>query len=95
MTPSSDVLVRPLVTEKTTSQLTGPNDYAFEVVPSANKIQIKEAIERVYGVHVVDVRTMIVRGKLKRTGRHVGKRSNWKKAYVRLAEGETLNLIEA
>ncbi len=95
MTPATDILVRPLVTEKSTSQLTGPNDYAFEVVPGANKIQIKEAIERVYGVHVIGVRTLVMRGKTKRTGRHTGKRSNWKKAYVRLAEGESLNLFEA
>lgn len=94
MTAPSDVLVRPLVTEKSTSQLNGPNDYAFEVTPASNKVQIKAAIEAFYGVHVADVRTLVVRGKVKRHGRHFGKRRNWKKAYVRLADGETLNVYE-
>jgi large subunit ribosomal protein L23 len=95
VTSVSHILVRPLVTEKSMSQLTGDNDFAFEVALDANKIQIKEAVERIYGVHVVSVRTLVQRGKTKRTGRHLGKRSNWKKAYVRLAEGESLNLLGA
>lgn len=90
----AEILVRPLVTEKTTSQLNGPNDYAFEVTVSANKIQIKEAIEAFYGVTVADVRTAIVRGKVKRHGRFFGKRKNWKKAYIRLADGDSLNIYE-
>lgn len=89
-----DILVRPLVTEKTTSQLTGENQVAFEVGLAANKIEIKTAVEAYYGVKVADVRTLIVRGKFKRSGRFNGKRSNWKKAYVRLAPGESLNLDE-
>jgi large subunit ribosomal protein L23 len=90
----ADVLVRPLITEKTTSQLQGPSEYAFEVAPEANKIQIKEAVEAFYGVQVDDVRTLVVRGKIKRSGRVSGKRKNWKKAYVRLAEGQSLNVYE-
>lgn len=86
------VLVRPLITEKTTSQLNHPNDYAFEVAVDANKIQIKEAIEQFYGVSVADVRTAVVRGKTKRRGRHAGRRKNWKKAYVRLVEGESIDI---
>ncbi len=91
----ADILVRPIVTEKSTSQLTGENVFAFEVGLAANKIQIKEAIETFYGVKVEDIRTLVMRGKLKRTGRHYGRRSNWKKAYVRLAAGEALNVYEA
>lgn len=90
----AEVLVRPLVTEKTTSQLQASSEYAFEVAPEANKIQIKEAVEAFYRVTVEDVRTLVVRGKMKRSGRTVGKRKNWKKAYVRLAEGQSLNVYE-
>ena len=88
------ILIRPLVTEKSTSSL-GAETYAFEVGLAANKLEIRKAIESFYGVSVTDVRTLIVRGKNKRWGRHVGKRSNWKKAYVKLAEGNTLDFFEA
>ncbi len=91
---SISILVRPIVTEKTTSQLNGLNDVVFEVNLGANKIQIKEAVEQFYGVKVDGVRTLVVRGKIKRSGRFSGKRSNWKKAYVRLAEGESINVHE-
>lgn len=94
MSSIAQILVRPIVTEKSTSQLNGANDYAFEVSIDANKAQIKSAIEAFYGVTVEDVRTMVVRGKVKRSGRHFGKRRNWKKAYVRLAEGDALNIYE-
>lgn len=90
----SDILIRPIITEKSTTQFNGAGTYAFEVGIAANKIQIKGAIEAFFGVEVADVRTMIVRGKLKRRGRHIGKRSNWKKAYVRLNDGQTLPLYE-
>jgi large subunit ribosomal protein L23 len=90
-----DILIRSLVTEKTTSQLHGDAVYAFEVGIRANKIQVKRAVESFYGVEVAAVRTMVVRGKLKRSGRHWSKRRNWKKAYVTLAPGEMINLFEA
>jgi large subunit ribosomal protein L23 len=90
----TDILVRPLVTEKTTSQLGGDVAYAFEVGINANKIQIKNAIEAYYGVDVEDVRTLVVRGKTKRHGRHYGKRKNWKKAYIRVASGQNLNIYD-
>lgn len=88
-----ETLVRPIVTEKTTTNLGDESTYAFEVGIRANKIQIKNAIEEFYGVNVVDVRTFIVRGKIKRFGRFHGKRRNWKKAYVKLAEGQSLPLF--
>jgi large subunit ribosomal protein L23 len=89
-----DVLVRPLVTEKSTTWLGTDRTYAFEVGVATNKIQIKKAIESYYGVEVDEVRTINMRGKTKRSGRRVGKRSNWKKAYVTLSEGHELPLFE-
>ena len=90
-----DILVRPLVTEKSMAQLGNEQTYAFEVGLGANKIQIKRAIESFYGVRVERVRTLVIRGKVKRFGRRWSKRSNWKKAYVTLADGESLDLYEA
>lgn len=90
-----DILVRPVITEKSSYQMAGQNTYVFEVGLTANKIQIKRAIEQVFGVSVEDVRTIVVRGKNKRFGRFYGKRPNWKKAYVRLADGDALNFYEA
>ena len=89
-----DTLVRPIVTEKSTTHLGTDRTYAFEVGLGANKQDIKRAVEAFYGVTVERVRTMVIRGKSKRFGRFVGKRSNWKKAYVTLAEGHSLNLFE-
>lgn len=91
---AADVLVRPLITEKSTTQLNGASTYAFEVALAANKVDVKNAVEAYFGVKVADVRTLVVRGKMKRHGRFYGKRSNWKKAYVQLAGGATLNLHE-
>jgi len=90
-----DIVLRPLITEKTSAIQEKQNTYVFEVALCANKHQVKEAVERVFGVHVVDVRTCRVRGKVKRFGRHFGKRSNWKKAYVRLEKGDVLDLFSS
>lgn len=87
-----NTLIRPIVTEKSTTGASGT--YVFEVGIAANKFQIKHAIQSFYNVEVLDVRTSVVRGKVKRFGRHVGKRSNWKKAYVTLAAGQTLPIYE-
>jgi large subunit ribosomal protein L23 len=89
-----DILRRPIVTEKSAYQMEDDNTYVFEVSENANKLQIKGAIEQYFGVKVIDVRTLIVRGKLERFGRHFGKRPNWKKAYVKLADGDSLNFYE-
>lgn len=91
----SDTLLRPIVTEKTTSGLGTERTYAFEVGIDANKHQIAQAIREYYGVEVDKVRTVVVRGKNKRFGRFLGKRRNWKKAFVTLAEGHELNLYGA
>jgi large subunit ribosomal protein L23 len=88
------VLRRPLLTEKATIAREGRNEYAFEVNPNANKIQIKSAVEKEFSVKVADVRTVTVKGKLKRQGFTAGHRSDWKKALVTLAAGNTIDLFE-
>ena len=88
------VLLRPLLTEKATIRREIANEYAFEVDPRANKIQIKDTVERLFDVKVTNVRTVSVRGKVERMGVHQGRRPNWKKALVTLAEGNTIELYE-
>jgi len=90
----SDTLLRPIITEKTTSNLGTDRTYAFEVGLNANKHEIAQAIQTLYGVKVDTVRTIVVRGKSKRFGKHSGKLGNWKKAYVTLSAGSTINLYE-
>ena len=86
---ANQIIRRPLVTEKSTLlREAGANVLAFEVAPSANKIQVKQAVEELFKVKVEDVRVFNVRGKVKRMGRYAGKRRDWRKAYVRLKEGE-------
>ncbi|MRS05545.1 50S ribosomal protein L23 [bacterium] len=89
-----DVLKKPLVTEKTTLEKDAKNVISFEVDRNANKIEIKNAVEKLFKVEVCDVNTVNVAGKLKRVGRHYGKRSNWKKAYVTLKEGSNVDFFE-
>lgn len=85
---SHQVIRRPIVTEKSTTQREADNIIAFEVNGNANKIDVKRAVEELFKVKVQEVRLMNVRGKMKRMGRYVGKRVDWRKAYVRLKEGE-------
>ena len=82
-----DVIRRPLITEKST-ELRDLNVIAFEVSPRANKIQIKKAVEAQFQRKVASVRVARFTGKLRRQGKFAGYRAEWKKAYVRLAEGE-------
>jgi large subunit ribosomal protein L23 len=86
-----EIIVRPLSTEKTETLASDQKIYTFEVGLNATKIEIKQALEGLYGVRVRSVRTSVVRGKATRFGRHFGKRSNWKKAYVRLADNAEIN----
>jgi large subunit ribosomal protein L23 len=83
-----DVIRRPLITEKSTQQRESGNVIAFEVDPRANKIEVKKAVESRFDVKVAEVRVARVEGKLRRQGRFAGRRPAWKKAYVRLAEGQ-------
>jgi large subunit ribosomal protein L23 len=89
MSNANKIIRRPLVTEKSTlMREAGANVIAFEVDPRANKIQVKDAVEELFRVKVEEVRLFNVRGKVKRMGRYEGKRRDWRKAYVRLKEGE-------
>lgn len=84
----------PLITEKGTLLREAYNQYLFEVDLSANKYQIKNAIQVLFNVHVKDVKTLRVRGKNKRVGRNIGRTSNWKKVYVTLTAGEKIDFFE-
>mgnify|MGYP006269218229 CR=1 FL=1 len=89
-----EIVKRPLITEKAERGRQEHRHYAFEVHRDATKIQVKQAVEKLFNVHVESVRTSIARGKNKRVGRSVGQRPNWKKAVVTLKEGETIALFE-
>jgi len=86
----TDVIRRPLITEKTTVQREDGRTIVFQVAAGATKIEVKQAIERLLGSKVESVRTTLVHGKVKRQGRFSGRRSDWKKAYVRLREGQKM-----
>mgnify|MGYP003441029322 FL=1 len=89
-----DIIIRPLITEKSTT-LMAEGKYVFEVAKSANKIEIAKAISQIFNVKVASVNTVNVEGKVKRMGRSIGKRSDYKKAIVKLAAGETIEFFEA
>ncbi len=92
------IIYRPIVTEKMTTLQDKYRQYAFEVDPGANKIEIARAIERKFNVTVVSVRTLVQKGKAKaqltRRGRFEGRTKHWKKAIVTLKEGEKIELFE-
>lgn len=90
----SRVIKRPLITERGSVLREEANQYFFQVEPAANKHEIKQAVELYFGVKVESVRTMNMRGKVKRMGRFQGKRADWKKAVVTLAEGETIDVFD-
>lgn len=89
-----DVIVRPVVTEKSTTALDTLGAYTFVVNKAANKHEIRQAVEKLFNVRVKSVRTMQYRGKQRRVGRTIGRRADWKKAIVTLAEGDTIQLFE-
>lgn len=91
-----EIIVRPLVTEKTSTLQFDENKYTFEVVPDANKPEIRRAVEQLFEVRVRKVRTMNYRGKKRRVGRsqEVSQSKNWKKAVVELAEGDSIDVFE-
>jgi large subunit ribosomal protein L23 len=86
----TSVIRRPLITEKTTLIREERQTLVFEVAMDANKIDIKRAVEALLGSKVQSVRTSLAHGKMKRQGRYMGRRSDWKKAYVKLRDGEKL-----
>jgi large subunit ribosomal protein L23 len=85
-----DVIRRPVITEKAVGKKEAEMTLCFEVHPDANKVQIKQAVEKLFKVKVADVRTSIFEGKLRRRGRYSGYRPDWKKAYVRLKDGQKM-----
>lgn len=106
--PAHEILIRPVVTEETSRLQFNPGRirkrhqdkdqpvrprYVFQVARNATKIEIRQAVESMFEVHVTSVNTMNVMGKQRRMGRHVGRRPDWKKAVVTLAEGETIDVF--
>lgn len=88
------IIRKPLITEKTTRLKESHNQYAFEVDRRANKIEIKRAVEQLFRVKVRQVNVSKVHGKVKRLGKNVGRRSDWKKALVSLEEGQRIDFFE-
>jgi large subunit ribosomal protein L23 len=88
-----DVVLKPLLTEKNLRRAERTNSYTFRVHDRANKVQIRRAVERIFKVRVVDVRTLRCHGKGRRVGRWVGSVPDWKKAIVRVAAGQTIEFV--
>jgi large subunit ribosomal protein L23 len=93
MASARDILIRPLITEKATA-LMADNKYTFIVPLKANKVEIRQAVEQVFKVKVLDVNTIRVMGKMKRMGRTQGRRPDYKKAIVKLAPGQSIEFFE-
>ena len=89
-----EILIRPLMTEKSMREKEERNTVTFRVRPDANKVEIRHAVEAVFSVKVTAVRTASYEGKLKRMGRFQGRRPDWKKAIVTLAPGHKIELVE-
>ena len=87
---TTDVIRRPLITEKTSILREDGRTLVFQVASGANKIEIKRAVEQLLGAKVSSIRTSVAHGKIKRQGRFAGQRPDWKKAYVKLREGEKM-----
>ena len=93
MANARDILIRPLITEKATA-LMADNKYTFVVPLKANKVEIRQAVEQIFKVKVLDVNTIRVMGKVKRMGKNQGKRPDYKKAIVKLAPGQSIEFFE-
>ena len=89
-----DVVQGPIITEKGTLVNEASNQLVFRVHPDANKIEVRQAIEQLFKVKVLKVRTAQHLGKVRRVGRHAGRRPGWKKAYVTLGEGQRIEFFE-
>ena len=89
-----EIIKRPLDTEKLDKMRDRENKFAFEVALASNKTEIKQAVEGLFKVKVLAVKTAIVRGKMRRIGKSSGMRSNWKKAIVTLKDGDAISLFE-
>ena len=94
MKEAQDIIISPIITEKSMDLMESNNSYTFKVDKNSNKVEIKNAVEEAFNVKVVNVNTMNVRGKERRIGVHEGKRPDWKKAIVKLAEGDEIEIFE-
>ena len=94
MKEAHQIIKRPLITEKSTRQKEEGNQIVFVVDPKAGKIQIRQAVEKLFKVKVLSVRTLNVTGKKKRVGKFLGRKSDWKKAIVKLREGDRIEFFE-
>ncbi|GHV58223.1 50S ribosomal protein L23 [Deltaproteobacteria bacterium] len=95
MKHAHEILLRPLVTEKSMLARENHNQFFFKVNPAATKLEIAQAVEKAFSVKVVEVRTVNVLGKKKRRGRLLGRKPDWKKAIVRLAAGDGIKYFES
>ena len=95
MKHAHEILLRPLVTEKSMLARENHNQFVFKVNPAATKLEIARAVEKAFSVKVVEVRTVNVPGKKKRRGRLLGRKPDWKKAIVRLAAGDGIKYFES
>jgi large subunit ribosomal protein L23 len=89
-----EIIIAPLVTEKSGHQMMTNNSYTFKVSMNANKVEIKKAIERIFSVRVLSVNTINMLGKPKKLGKYSGKRPDWKKAIVTLKPGDKISEFE-
>ncbi len=89
------LLVSPHLSEKSSMNAQNNNQYVFKVQKNATKVEIKKAVEKLFEVEVSNVQTSVTKGKVKRTGKFPGKRKDWKKAYITLAEGSTIGMMSA
>ena len=89
-----DIIIEPIITEKSNIQKELAQQVTFKVPVNATKIQVRQAVEKVFGKKVVDVHTITMKGKVKRLGRFMGKRPDWKKAIVTLKPGERIDFFE-
>lgn len=94
MKSSREIIIQPMITEKSTLKREMENIYTFKVACSANKNQIKHAVEELFQIKVLDVHTMKYLGKMKTMGRFTGRKPLWKKAVVKVEEGHTIPLFE-
>lgn len=94
MKDARDVVIRPILTEKSLLKKENENKYYFDVSPDSNKIEIKNAVEELFKVHVLNVRISWRKGKIKKLGRFVGKRPNTKKACCKIKQGERIEAFE-
>lgn len=95
MRSAYDILKKPRITEKGSAMAESKPVVVFEVPLDANKAEIRKAVQALFNVEVRTIRTMVVRGKVKRRGRYIGKRSNWKKAIVTLVDGQEIDFFGA